>query len=225
MGTPTVNGVKQQQRERTRAALIEAATALLLDRGYEGTTLALLARRVRMTKGAIYHHFPDKQALLRAVVERVRRTWEREVGAHVPRAGDPLQRLGALFDHQARLVDEEPSLCLLVTGLMLQSRSLGRELTEVVEGITADLTELVRGVIADGQRAGAMRDDLDATALARAIVAVVKAVSCSRGTDPSRSAFLAKMQATRAVVLSGVRRSARPARGSTSCGAGGKSGG
>src|SRR5512140_2333712 len=160
------NGIKQQQSERTRATLIEAATSLLLDKGYAGTTLALLAQKVRMTKGAIYHHFADKEALLRAVMEHVRRSWEREVGAHIPPAGDALERLGALFDHQARLIDREPSLCLLVTGLTLQSRSLGRELAAVVEGITADLAELVRSILADGQRAGTVRTDLEASDIA-----------------------------------------------------------
>jgi TetR/AcrR family transcriptional regulator, cholesterol catabolism regulator len=206
------NGIKQQQSERTRATLIGAATTLLLDKGYEGTTLALLAQEVRMTKGAIYHHYADKEALLRAVMEHVRRTWEREVGAHIPQAGDALERLGALFDHQARLIDKEPSLCLLVTGLTLQSRSLGRELAAVVEGITADLGKLVRSILADGQRAGTVRTDLDARDIARSVVAIVKAISCSRATDPSRSVFLRKMQTTRTLVLSGIRRSAMDGR-------------
>lgn len=208
----SANGIKQQQSERTRATLIEAATTLLLDKGYEGTTLALLAQEVRMTKGAIYHHFADKEALLRAVMEHVRRTWEREVGAHIPQAGDALERLGALFDRQARLIDKEPSLCLLVTGLTLQSRSLGRELAAVVEGITADLGELVRSILANGQRAGTVRTDLDARDIARSVVAIVKAISCSRATDPSRSVFLRKMQTTRTLVLSGIRRSAMDGR-------------
>ncbi len=202
------NGIKQQQSERTRATLIEAATALLLDNGYAGTTLALLAHKVRMTKGAIYHHFADKEALLRAVMEHVRQTWEREVGAHIPSTGDALERLGALFDHQARLIDQEPSLCLLVTGLTLQSRSLGRELSAVVEGITADLSELVRSILADGQRAGTVRTDLEAADMARSVVAIVKAISCSRATDASRAVFLAKMRTTRTLVLSGIRRPA-----------------
>ncbi len=208
MATATANGVKQQQSERTRAALIEAATALLLDKGYEGTTLALLAQRVRMTKGAIYHHFPDKEALLRAVMGHVRRTWERAVGARIPQAGDALERVGTLFDHQARLIDREPSLCLLVTGMTLQSRSLGRELARVVEGINDDFTALVRGILADGQRAGTVRDDLEAEELARAVVAIVKAIGCSRAMEPSRQAFLTRMQTTRTVVLAGIRRSA-----------------
>jgi TetR/AcrR family transcriptional regulator, transcriptional repressor for nem operon len=204
----TANGLKRQQSERTRATLIQAATALLLDKGYAGTTLALLAKKVRMTKGAIYHHFADKEALLRAVMEHVRGTWEREVGAHIPPGGDALEQLGALFDHQARLIDQEPSLCLLVTGLTLQSRSLGRELAAVVEGITADMAELIRGILAEGQRAGTIRADLDAGDLARSVVAILKAISCSRATDPSQSVFLKKMQTTRTLVLSGIRRPA-----------------
>jgi AcrR family transcriptional regulator len=206
------NGTKQQQSERTRATLIEAATTLLLDKGYAGTTLALLAKKVRMTKGAIYHHFADKEALLRAVMEHVRRTWEREVGAHIPSTGDASERLGALFDHQAQLINQEPALCLLVTGLTLQSRSMGRELAAVVEGITADLAELVRSILADGQRAGTVRGDLDASDMARSVVAIVKAISCSRATDPSRSVFLTKMQTTRTLVLSGIRRQAKDGR-------------
>jgi AcrR family transcriptional regulator len=206
------NGIKQKQSERTRATLIGAATTLLLDKGYAGTTLALLAQKARMTKGAIYHHFSDKEELLRAVMEHIRRTWEREVGAHIPQAGDAQERLGALFDHQARLIEQEPALCLLVTGMTLESRSMGRELAEVVEAITADLAELVRSILADGQRAGTVRSDLDAGDMARSVVAIVKAISCSRATDPSRSAFLTKMRATRSLVLSGIRRSAMDGR-------------
>jgi hypothetical protein len=58
----------------------------------------------------------------------------------------------------------------------------------MIEGITDDLTELVRGILADGQRAGTVRDDLAAKDLARSVVAVIKAISCSRATDPSRNA-------------------------------------
>ncbi len=211
VASANANGIKRQQSERTRAALIEAATALLLDKGYEGTTLALLAKRVRMTKGAIYHHFADKEALLRAVIEHVRRRWKREVGAHIPQAGGALERLGALFEHQAHLIDADPSLCLLVTGLTLQSRSLGRELTATVEGMTADLARLVRGILADGQRAGAVRTDVDAEALAQWVVTILKAVSCSRAGDPSGD-FLARMRTTRTLVLSGIRRAAADGR-------------
>jgi AcrR family transcriptional regulator len=206
-------GLKKNQSARTRGLLVEAATRLLLQKGYAGTTLSLLAQEVRMTKGAIYHHFADKETLLRAVIGHVRATWEREVGAHVAPPGNALERLGALFDHQARLIDREPSLCLLVNGLALEAASLGADLAAEVEQITADFTELVRGVLEDGQRVRSVRADLDAKAMARAIVAVVKAISCSRAADSSRSVFVKKMDTTKALILSGVRAVPPPGKG------------
>ncbi len=158
-----------------------------------------------MTKGAIYHHFADKEALLRAVIGHVRTVWEREVGTHVATPGDALARLGALFDHQARLIDREPSLCLLVNGLTLESSSLGADLAAEIERLSADFAELVREILVAGQQAGTVRTDLDVKAMARAVVAVVKAISCSRAGDPTRSAFMKKMETTKALILSGIR--------------------
>jgi hypothetical protein len=62
--------------------------------------------------------------------------------------------------------------------------------------------------LADGQRAGTVRTDLDASDVARSVVAIVKAIGCSRAMDPSRSVFLTTMKTTRTLVLSGLRRSA-----------------
>jgi AcrR family transcriptional regulator len=55
------------KRARTRAALIEAATELVLEKGYEATTLEEVARRAGMTTGAIYGNFRNKEELFMAI--------------------------------------------------------------------------------------------------------------------------------------------------------------
>jgi AcrR family transcriptional regulator len=60
---------KSDQRTGTRAKLVEAALALIRERGYEGTTLASVAERVGMTTGAIYGNFKNRADLLMAVAE------------------------------------------------------------------------------------------------------------------------------------------------------------
>jgi AcrR family transcriptional regulator len=57
------------QRTGTRAKLVEAAIALIRERGYEGTTLASVAARAGMTTGAIYGNFKSRTDLLMAVAE------------------------------------------------------------------------------------------------------------------------------------------------------------
>src|SRR5581483_11123354 len=52
-------------------SVLRAATETFIAEGYSRTTIAKIARRGRVTSGAIYHHFDDKQALFVAVAEHV----------------------------------------------------------------------------------------------------------------------------------------------------------
>jgi AcrR family transcriptional regulator len=52
------------KRQRTRAALIEAALAIAAEQGFEAVTLNAVAARAGMTKGAVYSNFRSKAQLL-----------------------------------------------------------------------------------------------------------------------------------------------------------------
>ncbi|HNN47759.1 MAG TPA: TetR/AcrR family transcriptional regulator [Marmoricola sp.] len=51
----------------TKKTLLEVATELFTTRGYVGTSLDAVVAGAEVTKGALYHHFPGKQALFEAV--------------------------------------------------------------------------------------------------------------------------------------------------------------
>ncbi len=65
-----VKSRREQYAEATREALVDAAAALFLQRGFGGTALAEVAATAQVTRGAVYHHFTDKRALYEAVLER-----------------------------------------------------------------------------------------------------------------------------------------------------------
>jgi AcrR family transcriptional regulator len=87
----------------TRAALLEAARAQFTEVGYQEAGIEALARAARVTKGALYHHFPDKRAVFDAVVvtlqedvaARVSQAAGRTSQAAGRRAAAPLDRLQA----------------------------------------------------------------------------------------------------------------------------------
>lgn len=58
---------KGDKRERTRAALLESARALIRERGYERTTIDEVAKRAGMTTGAIYGNFKNRDELFIAL--------------------------------------------------------------------------------------------------------------------------------------------------------------
>ena len=65
----TVKSRKLQQSQATRAALIKTARKLFARLGYAATDIETVARRTRVTRGALYHHFKDKQDLFSAVFD------------------------------------------------------------------------------------------------------------------------------------------------------------
>jgi AcrR family transcriptional regulator len=58
---------KGDKRDRTRATLLEAARAIVREKGHARTTLAAVARRAGMTTGAIYGNFKNREELFIAL--------------------------------------------------------------------------------------------------------------------------------------------------------------
>jgi len=80
-----VEGIRAQQRERTRAELLHVGRGLFAEQGYAAVGLAEIVRTAGVTKGALYHHFPGgKTDLFRAVLARA----QQEVADAVASAAD-----------------------------------------------------------------------------------------------------------------------------------------
>ena len=62
----------QQDRSRaTRARLLEAAIACLAELGWTASTVAVVAERAGVSRGAVQHHFPTRESLFTAALEHV----------------------------------------------------------------------------------------------------------------------------------------------------------
>jgi AcrR family transcriptional regulator len=59
---------RQERSRATRGRLLEAAVACLAEGGWHGTTVALIAERAGVSRGAAQHHFPAREDLLAATV-------------------------------------------------------------------------------------------------------------------------------------------------------------
>ncbi|GHG77310.1 TetR family transcriptional regulator [Amycolatopsis acidiphila] len=71
MPVATMRSRRLDYSESTRSALVDSAVELFTERGYAGTSLDEVAKRARVTKGALYHHFSGKQALFEAAFAQV----------------------------------------------------------------------------------------------------------------------------------------------------------
>jgi AcrR family transcriptional regulator len=87
---------RAQQRERTRAVLLDVSRDLFATRGYAAVGLAEIVRTAGVTKGALYHHFEGgKSELFRAVLAQVQADVGRSVAATADTEADPWVQLTA----------------------------------------------------------------------------------------------------------------------------------
>lgn len=90
-----VKGRREEYKELTRAALLEAATEQFAQRGFAATTIDDVAAEARVSKGAVYYHFADKSQLFEAVFRDRQKRLLAKVGDAAARHTDPWKQLDA----------------------------------------------------------------------------------------------------------------------------------
>ncbi len=89
---------RDEYAEATYEALLESAARCFLESGFAATSLDAVAKRARVTKGAIYHYFASKRDLFMAVLERQEAVSAQTVTQAGARAADPWSGIVAAFD-------------------------------------------------------------------------------------------------------------------------------
>ncbi|MEV5326800.1 TetR/AcrR family transcriptional regulator [Nonomuraea sp. NPDC052634] len=78
-------------RPSAKDRLLDAAADVLLSQGAESLTLEAVAKRAGVSKGGLFYHFPTKQALVAAMVERLTKSFDDTLARAGDRPGDFLR--------------------------------------------------------------------------------------------------------------------------------------
>ena len=92
-----VKSRRAEYADATREALLEAAEVSFAERGFAATSLDDVAAAARVTKGALYHHFENKQHLFEAVFLRLEDTVVVNTAAAASSKRDPFNQALAGF--------------------------------------------------------------------------------------------------------------------------------
>jgi AcrR family transcriptional regulator len=157
--------------DRTRRALIDAAIERFAQDGAV-TSFDAVAADVGLTKGALYHHFGSKDALVEAVyIETINRHAARVVEASSN--GDGRARLFALIDSSARLYTSRTPFYRLLVQLHHEAATTRPHLAAIARRAQDAQRKYMIGLVATGQRDGSIAADLDAEALGLTINAAL----------------------------------------------------
>lgn len=126
---------RNPRAERTRAALIAAGRALYSERAVDAVTVDDIVQAAEVGKGSFYNHFPDREALVRAISAQMRARIERAVDRCNAGVDDPARRLArAVCTYLRHALDDPEGAGVLV---------------RIHSGHTSLATPLNRGLVAD----------------------------------------------------------------------------
>ncbi|MDN3029361.1 ScbR family autoregulator-binding transcription factor [Streptomyces sp. S.PB5] len=184
--TPTVaksapRELKQERAGRTRRLLLNAAATAFAAKGFPAVTLQDIADLAEMTKGAVYFHFTNKEAVAVAVTEEFYTQLPAIAESVTDRQLPPLDAVAELLLRTAVALRDNP---VMQAGARLQiERNLvDADLPTPFSGFTQLITEL----LTQAQEEGALRPTTDIAAMARVIVAAffgsqhISWVQCNR---------------------------------------------
>ncbi|GAA0191080.1 TetR/AcrR family transcriptional regulator [Cytobacillus oceanisediminis] len=130
---------RQDRSRRMVERILEAARLVLVEEGYERATTNRIASRAEVSPGSLYQYFPDKQAILVAVIDRYSAEIGEELTAVLADRLDlpPDQLVRAAYEGLLDVLEEHREYLRLVTQELPLSRVAGH--VGQVERRVADL--------------------------------------------------------------------------------------
>jgi len=194
--------------KRTRTLLLQAAFQEIYRSGYRSADLDAILAEAGVTKGALYYHFDDKEALGYAVLDEVmasdlHRKWVRPL----QNTKDPIGALVRIVQSESLKREDIQRGCPLL--------NLSQEMSGLDEGfrrrtarLFRDWHDAVAGALREGQKRGLVRNDIDANETATFLIATYEGyVVLTKNSQDARM-----MQSGQRRVSSHLE-SLRPARG------------
>jgi AcrR family transcriptional regulator len=182
-----------------KAALVDGAVELIVERGVSGFSLAELSRRLGVTVAAPYRHFANRDELLAAVAVRALQSFAEALAARSSETDAPEERLAGMAGAYVRFAAEQPALFGAVFGMGLDKKQRYPQLREAYEDVEGTFMACVAELCPDDPRgAEELGDAIEATAHGYAALLTDQA-----GTlDPSDVMRVAEQaeRATRALI-------------------------
>jgi AcrR family transcriptional regulator len=151
---------RQERAEKTRQTIIQAAAEVFDQHGFAGASVSEILARAGVTKGALYFHFPSKEA----IAEEIEGSEVAALTALTNASGPFLQAIIDLSHTMAQALRDSP---IVRASIRL---SIESSFSEPSPGPYLAAIELVRILLLRAQGEGTVRLDLDVDAAARFII-------------------------------------------------------
>lgn len=163
---------KHLPADERRTVTVEAVVELAGEQNPTDITTAAIAKRMGLTQGALFRHFPNKNAILQAVMEWVAERLLGRIDKAIQGASSPLAALEAAFMAHIGFVVQHPGVPRMLFGELQRAEESAAKL--MVRTMIRGYSERLQRLIEDGKAQGELAADLDVDAAATLFIGSIQ---------------------------------------------------
>ena len=163
---------KRLNADDRRAVTVETVVALAAEQNPSEITTAAIAARMQLTQGALFRHFPNKEAIWQSVMQWVADHLLTRIERAASGASSPLAALEAIYLAHIAFVIEHPGVPRMMFGEL--QRAEGTAAKRMVQTMIRGYGERLRVLIEDGKASGELDPQLDAAAAATLFIGSIQ---------------------------------------------------
>jgi AcrR family transcriptional regulator len=139
---------KERDGESTRELVITTAREVFAERGFAGTSLAVISERCGISSGLILHHFKSKENLYKAVLEALAGEYYQAIAGTVHSSGQPEAGMQTMLSAAFKYWSEDSTYFKISSWAYLENRT---ELIEAEIKLTLDLSAQIQKMQAENK--------------------------------------------------------------------------
>lgn len=158
----------EERRDETARAVVDLAA----EQNPNGISTKAIAEKMGVTQGALFRHFPNKEAIFAGVVQWVARRLMKRIDAAIRPIDSPLAKLETMFHAHVGFVTEHPGVPRMMFG---ELQHAGDRLPKrLVRELIGRYTDKVAGLLRAGQQCGEVDPKLDIEAAASLFIGTIQ---------------------------------------------------
>lgn len=174
---PRPSNTDERRKQITRGLM-----GVMAKKGYDGASVADIAKAAKLTPGLVHYHFKDKLEILTALAGELSEDSLTALRGYVAQVSGPAKSIEAIIDFYLGLgatANAEILACwIALSGEALRHKAIGK----VFEATLASIQENAREQIEAGLRAGVFSSKVDSFAASAGLVATIQGYFVLAGT-------------------------------------------
>lgn len=163
---------KKIPAEERRNITVEAVIDLAGSSNPDSITTAAIAKHMKLTQGAIFRHFPNKDAIWKAVINWVAKNLMARIDRAAKDIASPTGKMEAMFLAHIAFVADHPGAPRMLFGELQGARQTPAK--RLAQSLMKQYAERLRDMISSGKECGELRDNLDVEAAATLFIGTIQ---------------------------------------------------